>query len=122
MTGEAPVAPAAPATYYAATAVGHRPRPRLVTQIEATVCIVGGGFAGLWTARALARRGYDVVVLEGRRIAGEASGRNGGFVAAGYAESLNRIIDRVGLDHARARSVGAPRRPCPPAARPWHGA
>jgi len=95
-------APATPATYYAATAVAHRPRPRLATQIEAAVCIVGGGFAGLWTARALARRGYDVVVLEGRRIAGEASGRNGGFVAAGYAESLRHIIDRVGLDHARA--------------------
>jgi glycine/D-amino acid oxidase-like deaminating enzyme len=99
MTGDTP---AAPATYYAATAVAHRPRPRLVSQIEAAVCIVGGGFAGLWTARALARRGYDVVVLEGRRIAGEASGRNGGFVAAGYAERLSRIIDRVGLDHARA--------------------
>jgi gamma-glutamylputrescine oxidase len=98
MTDDAP----APATYYAATAVPQRPRPRLLTEVDAAVCIVGGGFAGLWTARALARRGYDVVVLDAGRIAGQASGRNGGFVSAGYAERLSRIIERVGLDHARA--------------------
>ena len=97
-----PATDLAPATYYAATAVPQRPRPRLLTEVDAAVCIIGGGFAGLWTARALARRGYDVVVLEAGRIAGAASGRNGGFVSAGYAERLSRIIERVGLEHARA--------------------
>ena len=88
-------------TYYATTAIPNAPRPRLAQDIDTGVCIVGGGFAGLWTARALARRGYDVVVLEGRTIAGEASGRNGGLVSAGYAERLPRIVERVGLEQAK---------------------
>jgi glycine/D-amino acid oxidase-like deaminating enzyme len=96
MTGETPD------TFYAITAEPHLSRPRVARDVDAGVCIVGGGFAGLWTARALARRGYDVVVLEGRTIGGEASGRNGGFVSAGYAERLSRIVERVGLDHAKA--------------------
>jgi glycine/D-amino acid oxidase-like deaminating enzyme len=89
-------------TYYAATAIPNAPRPRLTQDIDTGVCIVGGGFAGLWTARALARRGYDVVVIEGRTIAGEASGRSGGLVSAGYAERLPRIVERVGLQRAKA--------------------
>jgi gamma-glutamylputrescine oxidase len=88
-------------TYYATTAVPNAPRPRLTQDVDTGVCIVGGGFAGLWVARALARRGYDVVVLEGRTIAGEASGRNGGLVSAGYAERLPRIVERVGLEQAK---------------------
>ncbi len=92
----------APQTFYAATGMPPRARPRLMQDLDTTVCVVGAGFAGLWTARALAKRGYDVVVLEGRRIAGEASGRSGGFVSAGFAERLPRIIERVGIDDARA--------------------
>jgi gamma-glutamylputrescine oxidase len=88
-------------TFYATTAIPNAPRPRLTQDIDTGVCIVGGGFAGLWTARALARRGYDVVVLEGRTIAGEASGRNAGIVSAGYAERLPRIVERVGLEQAK---------------------
>ncbi|MEX0590161.1 MAG: FAD-dependent oxidoreductase, partial [Xanthobacteraceae bacterium] len=49
----------------------------------------------------LARRGYDVVVLDAGAVAGGASGRNGGFVSAGYAERLPRIVERVGLDQAK---------------------
>jgi gamma-glutamylputrescine oxidase len=89
-------------TFYAATAVPHVPRPRLMQDVDTRVCVVGGGFAGLWTARALARRGYEVVVIEGGTIAGQASGRSGGFVSAGYGERLSRIIERVGLDQAKA--------------------
>jgi gamma-glutamylputrescine oxidase len=51
MTGEVPD------TFYAATAVAHGVRPRLVQDVDTGVCIVGGGFAGLWIARALAPRG-----------------------------------------------------------------
>src|SRR5262249_342409 len=31
-----------------------------------------------------------------------ASGRNDGFVLPGFAESMDRVISRVGLDHAKA--------------------
>lgn len=55
-------------------------RPSLNTTIAADVCIVGGGFTGLWTAYYLkvAKPDLKVVVLE-REFAGfGASGRNGG--------------------------------------------
>lgn len=69
---------------------------------EAEVCVIGGGLAGLWTARELARSGVSVMLLEAQRLAFGASGRNGGFVSPGFAESLFAIEETVGLDHARA--------------------
>ncbi len=61
------------------------------------VCVVGGGLAGLTTALELARRGKSVLLLEAHRIGWGASGRNGGFVSAGFANGQQAIIDRVGL-------------------------
>jgi glycine/D-amino acid oxidase-like deaminating enzyme len=53
---------------------------------KADVAIVGGGFTGLATAIAAARRrpGRRVVVLEGARCGYGASGRNGGFADVTY--------------------------------------
>jgi gamma-glutamylputrescine oxidase len=89
-------------TYYEATSSSYAARPQLVHDIDTDVCIIGGGFAGLWAARALQKRHKDVVLIERGSIAGGASGRNGGFVSAGYNKSLSGIADRVGMDHARA--------------------
>jgi glycine/D-amino acid oxidase-like deaminating enzyme len=58
------------------------PRPSLEADREADVCVVGGGYTGLWTAYELRRADplLEVVVLE-REVAGfGASGRNGGWV------------------------------------------
>lgn len=88
-------------SYYAATLAGARDYPALGSSVAADVCVVGGGLAGLSTALELARAGTSVVVLEGARVGFGASGRNGGFVAAGYAEDLDAIARRVGRDHAR---------------------
>jgi gamma-glutamylputrescine oxidase len=75
--------------------------PRLTFDIDVDVCVIGGGLAGLTTAREIARRGWSVAVVEAQTVASGASGRNLGFVLPGFLEHLDRIIDRVGLDHAR---------------------
>lgn len=68
---------------------------------SADVCVVGAGLAGLNTALELVRAGRQVVVVEAERIAWGASGRNGGFVSPGYAQSYQAIENRVGSDEAR---------------------
>ncbi len=90
-----------PSTFYATTSRTSPDRQSLASDIETDVCVIGGGFAGLWAARALLAHGREVVLLERRDVAGAASGQNGGFVSAGYAERLEKIVARVGLDYAR---------------------
>jgi gamma-glutamylputrescine oxidase len=88
-------------TWYATTAVDAPARPALGSEVDAEVCVIGGGLAGLTVARELARRGWSVIVLEAGRIAGYASGRNIGFVLPGFAAEPDSIIARVGFDHAK---------------------
>jgi glycine/D-amino acid oxidase-like deaminating enzyme len=86
------------------------PEP-LTETIETDLCIVGGGFTGLWAALA-AKEGdpdREVVLLEAETAGFGASGRNGGFVSAslthGLANGLARFpheletLNRLGLDN-----------------------
>ncbi|MEA2991469.1 MAG: hypothetical protein QOD40_389 [Alphaproteobacteria bacterium] len=88
--------------WYAATMVPARARGRLNIDLDVDVCVIGGGLAGLTTAREVARRGWSVVILEAQHVASGASGRNCGFVLPGFAERVDRIIARVGLERAKA--------------------
>ncbi|WP_295013988.1 FAD-binding oxidoreductase [uncultured Microbacterium sp.] len=58
--------------------------PTLRGEIRADLAIVGGGYAGLWTAIRAKERDpqRSVVVLEANRVGWAASGRNGGFCEA----------------------------------------
>lgn len=58
---------------------------------RAEVVVVGGGVMGVSAAYWLARRGADVLLLESRRLAWGASGRNGGFMLGSHAS-----LDQVG--------------------------
>lgn len=89
--------------YYSAT-IGERPkRPVLGSQINAQVCIVGAGFAGLATALGLLERGMqDVVLLEAEQVGFGASGRNGGFVFGGYSLDGADLIKQLGPVQAKA--------------------
>ncbi len=89
------------AGYYSASLVDAPPYRALEGRVEAEVCVVGAGFAGLSCALELARAGVGVVVLEGKRAGWGASGRNGGFVSPGYAQSLRSIIASTGVQQAR---------------------
>ena len=80
----------------------YEPRGALDGDIDAEVCVIGGGVAGLSCARRLAQHGIDTVVLEAGTVAGGASGRNGGFLIAGVAAFHNDARERYGIERARA--------------------
>ncbi|HEV7778596.1 MAG TPA: FAD-binding oxidoreductase [Luteibacter sp.] len=91
------------ASYYQAKARTVQAYAPLEGLREANVVVIGGGFAGLNAALGLAQRGIgDVVLLENERIGFGASGRNGGFVFAGYSLGEQSLLDRLGPERARA--------------------
>ena len=55
---------------------------------RADICIVGGGYAGMWTALELKRRrpSLDVAIVEADICGGGASGRNSGMVLSQWAK------------------------------------
>ncbi|WP_439135792.1 NAD(P)/FAD-dependent oxidoreductase [Pseudomaricurvus sp.] len=88
-------------SYYAATAKELRNHPRLEGQIEADVCVIGGGYTGLSAALHLAERGYSVALLEAERIGWGASGRNGGHVGVGQRVGQEVLESKVGKEQAK---------------------
>ncbi|WP_370552382.1 MULTISPECIES: NAD(P)/FAD-dependent oxidoreductase [unclassified Conexibacter] len=87
------------------------PQPPLRGAAETDLCIVGGGFTGLWAALHAKRERpeREVLLLEAATIAFGASGRNGGFVSSslthGIANGLDRfpqeieLLERLGLEN-----------------------
>ena len=69
--------------------------------LSADVCVVGGGYTGLWTALAIKERepSLSVVVLEAQTCGAGPSGRNGGFLH-GYWASLAELIPLLGREGA----------------------
>ena len=65
------------------------------------VLVVGGGITGLCAARALARRGGTVAVLEAHTIGWGASSRNGGMVLTGHKLGAGTLRSRYGAELAR---------------------
>jgi len=96
-----------PASYYADSANCKEPRPALVGQTDADVCVIGAGFTGLSTALHLAERGFSVVVLEGSRIGFGASGRNGGQIVHSYSRDMDFIERHYGKRTADAMGAMA---------------
>ena len=68
--------------------IEHEATTQLQGEVRADVCIVGGGFTGLWTALRLKELepALDVVIVEADRCGSGASGRNGGFVLSWWAK------------------------------------
>lgn len=75
--------------------------PALNSDIDADVCIIGGGYLGLWTAIRLKREnaGLKVVVVERDLCGGGASGRNGGVATNWWAKFLS-LVKLCGHDEA----------------------
>jgi glycine/D-amino acid oxidase-like deaminating enzyme len=77
------------------------PLPALAEPVESDVVVIGGGYAGMWTAWHLLERGARVVVLEADRCGHGPSGRNGGFVD-GMWHGAPRLTARFGASAALA--------------------
>lgn len=89
-------------SWYVASANPHPRYPALADRQRCDVVVVGGGYTGLSTALNLAERGYDVALLEARRIGWGASGRNGGQIVTAYNRSMADVAGRVGAAAAHA--------------------
>lgn len=69
---------------------------------RARTVVVGAGLAGLSTALSLSERGGEDIVVVDRGEPGEgASGRNGGFVFAGYSLEPEALAGQIGDADAR---------------------
>lgn len=70
--------------------------------VHHAVLIIGGGLAGLSTALSLTERGVtDIAVCEAGQPGDGASGRNGGFVFAGYSLPNQALTRQAGLKQGR---------------------
>ena len=69
------------------------------------VAIIGAGFTGLSAARALAKCGATVAVLESETIGWGASSRNGGMVLTGLKLGVNKLVSMYG--HERTQQMYA---------------
>jgi glycine/D-amino acid oxidase-like deaminating enzyme len=78
-----------------------RERSRLSFDLDADICVVGAGLAGLTVALEAARLGASVAVLEGRHVGWNASGHQLGTVMPGYGLPVGELIARVGFEDAR---------------------
>ena len=117
MSRESPVLRHDPTGYWLDEAGERVAAAPLIGDERADVVIVGGGYAGLWTAWALHEDAPDarVVVLEADRCGSGPSGRNAGFLNSLW-HRIDRFAASVGDRAARevciqaGRSVDADRR------------
>lgn len=78
------------------------PAFRSVTVDDPDVVVVGAGVTGCAAALRLAQAGKRVRLVDGREVAGGASGRNGGFALRGMPAAFDVTAESVGEDTASA--------------------
>jgi glycine/D-amino acid oxidase-like deaminating enzyme len=95
------IADASPYPYWTEDVDAPDSNPTLVRTTSADLCVVGGGYTGLWTAIGAKERdpSRDVVLIDAREVGSAASGRNGGFMEAslthGVANGQARFPDEL---------------------------
>ncbi len=82
--------------------------PTLVHAESCDLCIVGGGYTGLWTAIIAKERepGRDIVLVEAGDIGSGASGRNGGFMESSLTHGVGNGQERFGDELAILEEMG----------------
>ena len=97
-----------PRSFWLDTLPERPPHPPLEETLEADLCIVGGGYTGLWAAlyaKAL-DPGREVVLLEATRCGAGASGRNGGFVQSSLTHGTRNGLTRFPREMGRLERLG----------------
>jgi glycine/D-amino acid oxidase-like deaminating enzyme len=89
-------ADATPRSFWLDALPDRAPHPPLETVLDADLCIVGGGYTGLWAALYAKRLdpGREVVLLEATRCGNGASGRNGGFLQSSLTHGTGNGLAR----------------------------
>lgn len=87
------------------------PTPPLEGTERADVCIVGGGYTGMWTAYFLKRAepSLDVAIVERSWAGSGASGHNDGYAMTLLDMSHHHLVERHGPERARAAHEAAAR-------------
>jgi glycine/D-amino acid oxidase-like deaminating enzyme/nitrite reductase/ring-hydroxylating ferredoxin subunit len=75
--------------------------PKLTEDLDADVCIVGAGLAGLTTAYLLGRAGKRVVVLDDNPIGGGETGRTTAHLASAFDDRFHEVERVHGLGGSR---------------------
>ena len=88
-------------SYYADSLTITKTYPQLKGELQADVCVVGAGFSGVSAALHLAEQGYQVALVEAKRVGWGASGRNGGQWAGYYSPDMGSVEKIVGKDDAQ---------------------
>ena len=80
----------------------HRPKFQKLTQdLNADVCIVGSGIAGISTAYELVSSGAKVVMLEAREVLSGESGRTSGHLSNALDDGYIQIAKKHGQEEAK---------------------
>jgi glycine/D-amino acid oxidase-like deaminating enzyme len=101
-------ADASPRSFWLDELPARDPHPPLQQDLDTDLCIIGGGYTGLWAALHAKRDnpGRDVVVLESAACGSGASGRNGGFVSSSLTHGLENGLTRFGDEMRTLERLG----------------
>ncbi|MEM9434780.1 MAG: FAD-binding oxidoreductase [Pseudomonadota bacterium] len=90
-----------PDSWYTATTIQLPECDPLRGDMRADLCVIGGGYTGLWAALQAAQDGRDVVLVDAQRVGFGASGRNGGQVGTGFNTAQSSLERKLGSQDAR---------------------
>jgi len=102
------IADAVPYPYWVDDADEPDANPMCVRDERADLCVVGGGYTGLWTAILAKERNpaRDVVLIDAHEVGSAASGRNGGFMDSSLTHGIGNAQARFPKEVSLLEDLG----------------